>query len=105
MGGKPVPYQNVCVHHIPSRMSLCCLDSCWHKVFLLERDDSYIELLSNCLFKLPFCPCLCPFLASHRGDYPTLSLFGSYVVRFIFTFPMSFHDGVMGMVTVDPQLE
>lgn len=75
------------------------------KFFLVEGDDSCIELLLNCLFKLPFCLCLCSFLASHRGDYPTLSLFGSYVVRLIFTFPMSFYDGVMGMVTVDPQLE
>ena len=30
----------------------------------------------------PFCPCLCCFLASHRGHYPTLSLFGSYIRSF-----------------------
>ena len=61
---KPVPYQNECVHHIPQimlkkvlhihfRTSLCCLDSCWYQsFFFVERDDSYIELLLNYLYKL-----------------------------------------------------
>ena len=89
-----VPYQNVCVHHIPqvmleevlhihSRTSLCCLDSRWYQSFSCwERWQ-----LHRITFKLPlqidpFCPCLCCFLASHRGHYPTLSLFGSYIRSF-----------------------
>ena len=51
------------------------------KFFLLR------EMTVRIAFKLPlqidpFCPCLCCFLASHRGHYPTLSLFGSYIRSF-----------------------
>ena len=62
MGFRLIPYQNVCVHHIPqimlekvlhiqSRTSLCCLDSCWDQSFSCwERWQS--ELLLNYLYKL-----------------------------------------------------
>ena len=62
MGGKPVPYKNVCVNHIPQIMlEMFCTSTqeCHYvvwtpvgtKVFLVERDDSYIELLLNYLYK------------------------------------------------------
>lgn len=62
MGGKPVPYKNVCVNHIPQIMleMFCTLTQQCHyvvwtpvgtKVFLVERDDAYIELLLNYLYK------------------------------------------------------
>ena len=58
MGGKPVPYKNVCVNHIPQIMlEMFCTSTqeCHYvvwtpvgtKVFVAERDDSYIELLLN----------------------------------------------------------
>ena len=59
MGGKSVPYKNVCVNHILQIMlEMFCTSTqeCHYvvgpKVFLDERDDSYIELLS--LFFLLF---------------------------------------------------
>ena len=62
MGGKPVPYKNVCVNHIPQIMlEMFCTSTqeCHYvvwtpvgtKVFFVERDDSYIELLLNYLYK------------------------------------------------------
>ena len=62
MGGKPVPYKNVCVNHIPQIMlEMFCTSTqqCHYvvwtpigtKVFLVERDDTYIELLLNYLHK------------------------------------------------------
>ena len=62
MGGKPVPYKNVCVNHIPQIMlEMFCTSTqqrhyvVWKpvgtKVFLVERDDAYIELLLNYLYK------------------------------------------------------
>lgn len=62
MGGKPVPYKNVCVNHIPQIMlEMFCTSTqqCHYvvwtpvgtKVFLVERDDAYLELLLNCLYK------------------------------------------------------
>ncbi|KAL9951170.1 hypothetical protein ACROYT_G043787 [Oculina patagonica] len=62
MGGKPVPYKNVCVNHIPQIMlEMFCTSTqqCHYvvwtpigtKVFLVERDDTYIELLLNYLYK------------------------------------------------------
>ena len=62
MGGKPVPYKSVCVNHIPQIMleMYCTTTQQCHyvvwtpvgtKVFLVERDDSYIELLLNYLYK------------------------------------------------------
>ena len=94
MGFKPVPYQNLCVHHIlqimlekvlhiHSRTSLCCLDSCWYQSFSCwERWQLHRITIKLPLQIDPFCPCLCCFLASHRGHYPTLSLFGSYIRSF-----------------------
>ena len=63
MGGKSVPYKTVCVNHIPQIMvEMFCTSTqeCHYvvwtpvgtKVFLDERDDSYIELLP--LFFLVF---------------------------------------------------
>ena len=57
-----VPYKNVCVNHIPQIMlEMFCTSTqeCHYvvwtpvgtKVFLVERDDSYIELLLNYLYK------------------------------------------------------
>ena len=54
IGGKSVPYKNVCVNHIPQIMlEMFCTSTqeCHYvvwtpvgtKVFLDERDDSYIE--------------------------------------------------------------
>lgn len=62
MGGKPVPYKNVSVNHIPQIMlEMFCTSTqqCHYvvwtpvgtKVFLVERDDSYIELLLNYLYR------------------------------------------------------
>lgn len=62
MGGKPVTYKNVCVNHIPQIMlEMFCTSTqqCHYvvwtpvgtKVFLVERDDAYLELLLNCLYK------------------------------------------------------
>ena len=62
MGGKPVPYKKVCVNHIPQIMlQMCCTSTqqCHYivwtpvgtKVFLIERDDKYLELLLNYLYK------------------------------------------------------
>ena len=62
MGGKPIPYKNVCVNHIPQIMlEMFCTSTqqCHYvvwtpvgtKVFLVERDDAYIELLLNYLYK------------------------------------------------------
>ena len=62
MGGKPVPYKEVCVNHIPQIMlQMCCTSTqqCHYivwtpvgtKVFLIERDDKYLELLLNYLYK------------------------------------------------------
>ena len=94
MGFKPVPYQNLCVHHIlqimlekvlhiHSRTSLCCLDSCWYQSFSCwERWQLHRIAIKLPLQIDPFCPCLCCFLASHRGHYPTLSVFGSYIRSF-----------------------
>ena len=91
MGFKPVPYQNMCVHHIlqimlqkvlhiHSRTSLCCLDSFWYQSFSCwERWQLHRITIKLPLQIDPFCPCLCCFLASHRGHYPTLSVFGSYI--------------------------
>lgn len=58
MGGKPIPYKNVCVNHIAQIMleMFCTSTQQCHfvvwtpvgtKVFLVERDDAYIELLLN----------------------------------------------------------
>ena len=63
MGGKPVPFTKMCVHHIPQimleRFCTCtqgCHYSFWTPVgtkdFLVDKDDSYIELLLNYLYKL-----------------------------------------------------
>ena len=53
MGGKSVPYKNVCVNHTHQIMlEMFCTSLCWHQRFLDERDDSYIELLP--LFFLVF---------------------------------------------------
>ena len=62
MGGKPIPYKNVCINHIPQIMlEMFCTSTqqchyvAWTpigtKVFLIERDDAYIELLLNYLHK------------------------------------------------------
>ena len=62
MGGKPIPYKNVCINHIPQiilEMFCTSTKQCHYvvwtpigtKVFLIERDNSYIELLLNCLYK------------------------------------------------------
>ena len=62
MGGKPIPYKNVCINHIPQIMlEMFCTSTqqchyvAWTpigtKVFLIERDDAYIELLLNYLYK------------------------------------------------------
>lgn len=62
MGGKPVPYKNVCVNHIPQIMlEMFCTSTqqCHYvvwtpvgtKVFLVERDDEYLKLLLNYLYK------------------------------------------------------
>ena len=94
MGFKPFPYQNLCVHHIlqmmlqkvlhiHSRTSLCCLDSFWYQSFSCwERWQLHRITIKLPLQIDPFCPCLCCFLASHRGHYPTLSVFGSYIRSF-----------------------
>ena len=63
MGGKPIPYKNVCINHIPQIMlEMYCTSTqqCHYivwtpistKVFLIERDDAYIELLLNYLYKV-----------------------------------------------------
>ena len=58
MGGKPVPYRNVCVNHIPQVMlEMHCTNTKWchyvvwtpvgYSIYLVERDDEYIaDLLS-----------------------------------------------------------
>ena len=62
MGGKPVPYKNVCVNHILQIMlEMFCTSTqqCHYvvgtpvgtRVFLVERDDAHIELLLNYLYK------------------------------------------------------
>ena len=62
MRGKPIFYKNVCIHHIPQIMlEMFCTSTkqCHYvvwtlistKVFLIERDDGYIELLLNYLFQ------------------------------------------------------
>ena len=62
MGGKPVPYKNVCVNHIPQIMlEMFCTSTqqCHYvvwtpvgtKVFLVERDNEYLKLLLNYLYK------------------------------------------------------
>ena len=62
MGGEPVPYRNVCINHIPPIMlEMFCTSTqqCHYivwtpvgtKVFLVKRDDCYIELLLNYLYK------------------------------------------------------
>ena len=64
MGGKPIPYKNVCINHIPQIMlEMFCTSTkqCHYvvwtpigtKVFLIERDDAYkhVELLLNYLYK------------------------------------------------------
>ena len=62
MGGKAIPYKNVCINHIPQIMlEMFCTSTkqCHYvvwtpigtKVFLIERDDAYIELLLNYLYK------------------------------------------------------
>ena len=84
----------MCVHHIPqimlekvpyfqSRMSLCCLDSCWYQSFSCwERWQLHRINFKSPLQIDPFCPGLCCFLASQRGHYRTLSLFGCYIRSF-----------------------
>ena len=65
MGGKPIPYNNVCINHmhIPQIMlEMFCTSTqeCHYvvwtpigtKVLLVKRDDKYIELLINYLFNL-----------------------------------------------------
>jgi len=62
MGGKPIPYKTVHVNHIPQiilEMVCTSTQQCHYvfwtpvgtKIFLVERDDAYIELLLNYLNK------------------------------------------------------
>ena len=62
MGGKPIPYKNVCINHIPQIMlEMFCTSTqeCHYvvwtsigtKVFLVKRDDKYMELLINYFYK------------------------------------------------------
>ena len=62
MGGKPIPYKNVYINHIPQIMleMFCtstqeCQYVVWTsigtKVFLVKRDDKYMELLINYFYK------------------------------------------------------
>lgn len=63
MGGKPVPYRNVCVNHIPQVvLELYCTNTKWchyvvwtpvgYSIYLVERDDEYIADLLNYLQRL-----------------------------------------------------
>ena len=62
MGGKPIPYKNVCINHIPQIMlEMFCTSTqeCHYvvwtpigtKVLLVKRDDKYIGLLINYWYK------------------------------------------------------
>lgn len=63
MGGKPIPHKKFGINHIPQIMLVMFCTSrieCHYvvgtpistKVFLIERDDAYIELLLDYLYKV-----------------------------------------------------
>ena len=47
MGGKPIPYKNVCNNHNQQNNAT----PIGTNIFLVERDDAFIELLLNYLYK------------------------------------------------------
>ena len=62
MGGKPIPYKNVCTNHIPQVMlEMYCTNTKWchyvirtpvgYSIYLVERDDEYIANLVSYLKK------------------------------------------------------